>query len=161
MKFKKFLNEKYFARLFDYEIFINPTSSDIKDLKKAGTEYVRFLVDPKKKVVYMWDEDLIHADVIQKLFNRDFYDSLTDYLPGTAALKRGKPFMIGSDEIEASFTYYTSRRSRKFLDGWYWLYKNPNKINWANKYVDIKGWIPEFQRLYDNYLKYKEKENEI
>lgn len=53
-----------------YEIFLNPTSSELRDIEQDSVysyEGVRFLADPKEKYVYVWSSSVLHHTVFEKL----------------------------------------------------------------------------------------------
>lgn len=70
MKFERYLNEKFFSGFKQYgdevEVFINPSSKEIKEIKDASSRgTIRFFANMKEKKVYMWNGDnAIHQDVV-------------------------------------------------------------------------------------------------
>jgi len=152
MRLEKFLTEKYYERIYDHEIFVNPTSSDIKDLKKAGVKIVRFLVDPNKKKVYVWDYSLLHVDVMERLPGVDEWDEklIMKYIPGTGEIKGNKIKMYNSDEIEYRIENVQFEKS-DLVKGWNWIWKK--NLNWVNRYVDIKAWLKVWGKRFKNAMK--------
>lgn len=83
MKFLRYLQEEYFGSLPDkvykagvaknisIEILRNPSIADMKKISKfhsrigGGDSYLRFLIDTKKKDLYIWtaNSQILHDDV--------------------------------------------------------------------------------------------------
>lgn len=113
MKFKKFIEEEYLGftiewndKETDVEVFKNPSK---KEIKECGTE-IRFIVDFKKKNLFVWDGGiLIHKEVAKFLYNEgELSSSSMDrmsfwkwYYAGIAKLAMGKlRFFRHSDWLE-------------------------------------------------------------
>ena len=112
-----------------FEIFINPTKSEMKSIKAS---YLRFVADSDNKKVYVWDGDAsIHIGVWERFKSmnkgRDFLkvSRSKDALFGICELIGSNWVMTSSDELES--------RPR---DEW-----DPEQLlqdfKWANKYINI------------------------
>jgi len=157
MKFLEYLTEKYydlvsftfFGKKESYPIFINPTSSEIKELP----DNTRFVVDSKKKEVYVWDSQMIHSYALPHLLI-DAPSSLT----GTAKKLAGKLVMIYSDQMNYMLTRADPTRAfpsdifaRKYILDRSWIWEKNNK--WANKYINIDSWINKKRDVFDKIKK--------
>jgi hypothetical protein len=72
-RFKQFLNEAFFnsvknpnAKNANTEIFVNPTSSELKDFTS-----VRWIAFPKTKNIYVSDSDLLHVDLARAAYKKE------------------------------------------------------------------------------------------
>lgn len=68
MRLQRYLNEKFYNGFMHYgteiEVFVNPSSKELKELKDNNSE-IRFLANMKEKKVYMWDGDRVtHEDAV-------------------------------------------------------------------------------------------------
>lgn len=70
MRLQRYLKEKFYDAFKKWgdevEIFMNPNSKEIKEIKSAsGLGTIRFFANMKEKKVYMWNGDnAIHQDVV-------------------------------------------------------------------------------------------------
>jgi hypothetical protein len=69
MRLQRYLNEKYFGtvRTFtppagDYEIFVNPSKKEMREATDEDGGY-RYIIDFKRKKVWMWNANAIHMDI--------------------------------------------------------------------------------------------------
>jgi len=69
-----------------FEIFENPTSSELKNLPLE----VRFIIDDKNKKIYVWDSDFLHYVVARKLDIPYMNIDKPDYLFGLTVNYQGK-----------------------------------------------------------------------
>jgi len=77
MNFLKYLNEVWDSTVkidwgkgkpILFDIYTNPSSSDYTELrKKTHSDEVRFVIDRKKSVVYVWNDNALHYQVMRKL----------------------------------------------------------------------------------------------
>jgi len=77
MRLLKYLVEKWQFTLKDkwtkmpIEVFANPTKSDYKDVLGTTVGFnkdkFRFVADPNKKLLYIFDPDALHADIVSKI----------------------------------------------------------------------------------------------
>lgn len=83
------------------DIFVNPTSFDIIDLRRVTTHYVRFIADSKDKKLYIWNgEAALHAQVAKHLGILPRIESIPDKtLIGVADIKGGKLVARYSDYL--------------------------------------------------------------
>jgi len=142
MRFLKYLNEKFFERMKNkytggsFEIFVNPTKSEMKSIK---ADYLRFMADSSNKKLYVWDGDAsIHIDVWNRYEKikkgRDFFkvSRNNEILFGVCELIGGNWVMNGSDELES--------RQR---DEW-----GPEQLlqdfKWVNKYINVDKFLEEY-----------------
>jgi hypothetical protein len=106
-----------------YEIFVNPTQKDIKDLNKAGIGYVRFLIDLHDKKVYIWDGDELHQDVSRKI-------KKPYRLKGTKGYAWGSGYLVKGSKIR--FSNYSTDRL------FYGDAKEIKNTDWLSKYfIDL------------------------
>jgi len=156
MKFLEYLEEKYYDLITNpalvqyfggkkegYPVFVNPTSSEIKELP----DKVRFVADSKKKDVYVWDAEVIHSYALPNILI-DPPSSLT----GTARKIGGKLSMFYSDQLDYVLAVASpSSRAHEFqyLLRRSWIWEKDNK--WVNKYVDITQWLkrttPKYEKI--------------
>lgn len=120
----------------DFTIYVNPTSSDYKELSKAGVKFVRFVADSKSQKVYVVDDKtLLHYD-LEKFAH---VDPSGIVLEGYAALYNGKIVMSHSDSLRIENLYDPYE-----LTGYYqtWIVKLATaNWSWCNKYVDVSEFI--------------------
>ena len=69
MKLEQFLIERFAnatrtSQGKHIELFINPSTQELKDLKKANPYGFRFIADMQLKKVFVWSNELIHGDAI-------------------------------------------------------------------------------------------------
>jgi hypothetical protein len=96
MRLLNYLNEVYLNRVGIYEIFKNP---DRKEIQSINHNYIRYIADFKENDLYVWDNELIHYEVIERVpeiyisWDYDNIDSISNqyYSYGEAkVLKNGK-----------------------------------------------------------------------
>jgi len=153
MRLSRYLTEKYFGRIESEEVFVNPTSSDIKELKKAGSSVIRFLADPAKKNVFAWPGRLIHADVMGDLDIKHLgwtTQNVVHYITGTADIVGGKLVMTDSDEIDTRLEDIVRDRgydkSKEMINSWRWIWEGD--IKWVSRYVDMKDWLKRSGKIF-------------
>lgn len=72
MKFERYLKEEYHdsykvsGMIFD--VYKNPTKSELSELKKFGMRGYRFVVDAKNKDFYIFDSELTHSYALEHIF---------------------------------------------------------------------------------------------
>jgi hypothetical protein len=130
-------------------IFINPTSSDFKELYQNDTSHrVRFIIDNLSKTVYTWSAyHVLHGTVAQKynLMNR-YKNSDPNLIMGVGDLKGGKVYMTGSDSLESNIF---SIKQNLFKDKTKQFLIELININWSwvNKYVDLSYIINQIKNV--------------
>lgn len=80
MKFKEYLDEEYYGRGGNYEVFKNPSKKEIIECSrtsKSAHGFVRFLLTKDGKDLYVASAALIHQ-WMAKVIDREEY---TDYSP--------------------------------------------------------------------------------
>jgi hypothetical protein len=123
MRLKKYLKEKYIGsylpagETFEDErlaIYVNPDARDMQQFKLNG---MRFIADPNKKNLYVWDEEVeIHSFMLKHLIKKGLIPITERYLAGT--------LMVGSCEVRGSKMVITDTFGDKKLDdSWAWLDK--------------------------------------
>uniref|UniRef100_A0A6M3K3V2 Uncharacterized protein n=1 Tax=viral metagenome TaxID=1070528 RepID=A0A6M3K3V2_9ZZZZ len=139
MRLYRFLNEKYFGRKMDTEVFINPT---IKEIMGIGSNDIRFVADNKKKKFYIWDAyKNIHVSIWDNVIgdsNREFNDKTL--FTGIAKLKGGKMHMHMSDELE----HDKNTTERSVIQSLF-----ENDWDWVDKYIiDFSIYIKKMRESY-------------
>jgi hypothetical protein len=73
MKFLQYIQEEYFTRLSNYEIFKNPSQKEVSNLYNKS-QSIRALVDFDNRVCFMFDSDLLHQSAIKQI-SKEYNDS--------------------------------------------------------------------------------------
>jgi len=139
MRLYKFLNEKYFGRKGDCEVFVNPT---IKEIIEINSNEIRFVADNKKKKFYIWDANLeIHVGIWDNVIgdsNREFNDKTL--FTGITKVKDGKLHIKRSDELE----YSKKTVERSVIQSLF-----ENDWDWVDKYIiDFSRYIKKMRESY-------------
>lgn len=72
-----------------YEIFVNPTREELKDLTKDSKyKMVRFIIDTSKKKLYVFDAHLLHHYAAREINIPLKYEER--YIPGMGKYHNGK-----------------------------------------------------------------------
>lgn len=126
------------------DIYVNPSSSDILELKKSTSYYVRFIADSKSKRLYVWNgESLLHSQVAKHLSLDRRINSIPDQtLIGTADIRSGKLYARYSDYLYGMLKDLNSYKSdatpgsyiQKQLDYFSTL---KDEFSWVTRYMDI------------------------
>ena len=133
-------------------LFVNPTSTDFKDLfKNVKSSSVRFIADNNNKKVYVWDSYLaIHSRILDELSLYSRYTRRNDsdlFISGVGQLIGGKVVMFNSDVLEADIRSVLNgspsekREMKNFLK----LLIETN-WSWLNKYVDCSKYFDKIRR---------------
>ncbi len=123
MRFQLYLQEKYIgsytqeAEYFDENrlgIYVNPTQDDMKMFRLNG---MRFVADPFKKNLYVWDEEVeIHARMMAYLMKKGLMPNKDKSMSG--------PFLTGYCQVEGSKMIITDTFMKDISgDEWKWLDK--------------------------------------
>jgi len=119
MKLKELLEEwkatiKYFK--WSYDIFVNPDSKEMRELKKEGD--VRWIIDFKKKNIYVFSSELVHDLAAEELgIPYNFNQEVKGYNFG------------GASDIENGKIIYTVSGGAKGF-----------KQKWLQKYFKVIEW---------------------
>lgn len=62
MKFINYLNEEYYKRFKNTEIYVNPSRKELLSAFGKGAA-LRWMSNWKKKLIYVWNADYIHLEV--------------------------------------------------------------------------------------------------
>lgn len=133
-----------FKSEFPIDIYVNPSSSDLIELKKSTTYYVRFIADSRNKKLYVWNgETLLHAQVARHLNLNRRIESIPDQtLIGTADIRSGRLYARYSDYLysmlkdlnryksDATPGSYIQKQLNYFLT-------LKDEFNWMIHYMDI------------------------
>lgn len=79
MKFKQYLEEEYYARGGNYEVFKNPSKKEIIGCAKASKlakDYVRFLLTKDGKDLYVASAALLHQWIATVIDREEDFDSV-------------------------------------------------------------------------------------
>jgi hypothetical protein len=107
------------------EIFSNPTFSELRDIG----EEVRFIADPKKKIVYAWHPDALHDDACPRLGYGSQWERKV-LLPGLASQDGTQYIAHTSESLEFLNTRHEENRefAQTILKAdW----------SWVNRYISI------------------------
>jgi hypothetical protein len=119
MRLKKYLEEEYFSRSHRWEIFKNPSNSELSKLfiesnKLSGHNSLRFLLTMDKETLYAFPAGMLHGNaalVIDEINSTDIGRDYEDhYYPLEGKMKEGiilmKPSMLLtlSDDQEEELT---------------------------------------------------------
>uniref|UniRef100_A0A6M3JMI6 Uncharacterized protein n=1 Tax=viral metagenome TaxID=1070528 RepID=A0A6M3JMI6_9ZZZZ len=127
MRLEKYITEKYHTAFnIDgkyIEIFVNPTSKDIRDIK---SDEIRFIAISNIKKVYVWNADkLIHLRMWERLDFKGSPYGDRNVCMGVIGKKESKWKMIYSDSEKR---YWDKKEER---------YK---EFKWLEKYFNISDW---------------------
>lgn len=161
-----------------FDVYINPSSSDYLELNKNKIKSVRFIVDSSSRKVYISDADnSLHREMLNKIggsiasdlvnMNYNNFQIGKFHLTGVAEIQGNKSVMNRSDVIEYFWRMidWNKPDSPKTQQG----YKNIGQILsmdwlWVNKYVHIEKYMnvvksdyERLQRTINQYYKYTEK----
>jgi len=144
MRLLKYLNEKWIHSFKDkspiagretfVEVFENPSSKEFRDAANSTTwdkirgNFVRFFVDMKKKKVYIWHPEAVHADTWKQIGDGRHVADET-ILAGSAKKVGGKWKMVDSD--------MGVRRNLLGFDIEDW--------EWANKWINVTDYLEDFK----------------
>ncbi len=125
MRLKNYLKEKYigsYTKVKEYfederlAVYVNPDARDMQQFKLNG---MRFIADPNKRNLYVWDEEIeIHASMLKYLIGKGLIPITEKYLSGS--------LLIGSCEVRGSKMIITDIFGNEKLDdsdSWVWLDK--------------------------------------
>lgn len=125
-------------------IYLNPTSSDYKEIyKDGGHTRIKFIGVNRTKKVYAWDAwYAIHDDVAKHLSLGSNWTSDPEVFAGTATISGGKATMGATDRFDI---FKDARNAIKAGDD-AWVVDelaNQLRINWSwlDKYVDCSKYI--------------------
>ena len=136
MGFKKFGSVR--------DVFVNPTKQELKEL---GNIY-RFIADAKHKKLYVFDHNLFHVDV---------WERLKVELKDPRSLYQAYDMFGGAIESNRVFNWGFNDRYYDYEVIEYWL-EEPTLFKWTKKWVDIDVWMKkndhkmkEFVKEYTDY----------
>jgi hypothetical protein len=74
MKFIDYLNEEYLTRHGDFEIFINPTSKELKEVQGNDQLFVgvRFIADKSTNKIFVSGLTFYHTDFLEYLVHKKY-----------------------------------------------------------------------------------------
>jgi hypothetical protein len=79
MRFEKYLEEEYFGRAEEFEIFMNPSNKEILTCwNKNNSRAIRALADFGNNVLFVFESDLLHQVAIKQIV-KDYKKSGTFY----------------------------------------------------------------------------------
>lgn len=118
----------------DYEIFVNPTHSEMKEFGKEG---FRFLADAKEKKLYIFNVYILHQMVVNDIWpDKDLY-TMPWMLPGITQGFPPKLEQLSSLTDGAKKVY-----SKKYYEG-----IKKYEWDWLNRYFDISELDKEIKGL--------------
>lgn len=107
-----------------FEVFKNPTPKEITSLASEGKVAfgVRYILDFKNNFIYVWDDDLLHADVARNLkipygmnspykgyvFGQGFYNKKINKIISSFTILRPKDGAPKKKEVEKAFGKWLS-----------------------------------------------------
>ncbi len=116
------------------EIFVNPTSREIREIKKVSRGNLRFIADKKNKKVYIFPVRSLHKTTWDYHIAPETKDSRKMYADGTlfgGALDDGRVVNWG---------FQDNLYKPDILAEWI---LNPEEWKFASKWFDIQGWIED------------------
>lgn len=119
-----------------YTVYVNPTSTDCKELSKSQSITQRFIADDGSQKVYVVDDRAILHFELEKLINVNVRGMVIE---GYSALRGGKLVMTYSDSLKLENLYISQELSSDYKQ---WIKKlaTTNWI-WCNRYVDVSEFI--------------------
>jgi len=130
MKFLNYLQEEYIDLYKNWsggvEVYINPTTDDLKELRKA--DELRFTAEASTKNLFVWDASRCnHADMMDYLVKRKHVKSCNPrialnpkFFNGRAEILGKKLSIVDSDD----FIFFTVVQLKGKLEkDWEWLLK--------------------------------------
>ena len=125
MKLKEFIKEEFADGIKDshgryFEVFINPSQSELFSLNKKYGISLRFIIDKKYKRVYVFPAELLHNYVATKyhLPYHERFKPNTPYIYGQGTFQDGK--------ISVSDSYFDEEIKEKF--------DKAKKTPWAKRF---------------------------
>lgn len=164
MKFQRYLQEEYVDTVvykqYQSELFVNPSRSELTDLKDASPGGYRFVVDTKYKKIYMVSSEILHEDLFEikpnLLPNFDFADYYTKGLNTdrvfTGSGEWGKKIISDSWSIHGDIQRYAG--NDKTVKKMTKLYNTD--MTWINRYIpqkDIKEIIDKLIKRIESFPK--------
>lgn len=126
------------------DIYSNPSISDLIELKRQTTYYVRFIADRKNKTLYVWNGDsILHSQVAVHLGLSSRINGIPDgILLGTASIEGGKLVARYSDELYSMIKDLLAVKlevhKSSYLKKRYDYLKNLDKdFKWVSRYLDL------------------------
>jgi hypothetical protein len=144
MRLQKYLTERWVKSFKDkspiagretfVEVFENPSAKEFRDAANSTTwdkirgNFVRFYVDMKKKRVYIWHPEAVHADAWRQ-FGDGRPPADSTLLGGAAKKVSGKWKMVDSDMgVKRNLLDYD-------IEDW----------EWANKWINVTDYLEDFK----------------
>jgi len=126
MKFREYINEKYWKRIDNVEVFINPSWKELMEISNKGKDNIRFSAYCDKKEVYVWNAILLLHQEVEDKTGYEHYDDNENLIAGIAK-KKGNIFeMHRSDQLEDIGNNMLKSIINK---NWNWIKKNKIDIN--------------------------------
>ena len=125
MRFFRYLNEDYLCRIespYDgdsFEVFVNPSSKELRDASNNGKDEVRFLADFQYKKLYIWHSDYTHADFLIDLPRKYKIGDPEKVSMGLAALRGNKLEFTQPDGEAQVRGQIWPRMNDKWLSKWF------------------------------------------
>lgn len=125
------------------EVFLNPSRAEILGSKNAVYNNVRFLADPKRKEIYLWDSKILHSIVCKELGIN--YISAEDYFfKGVGEWEGNKIIARVGNSYQDISKENMLRLSEEVLSGDY---------DWLSRYlfdmINMKESAKTFLKLFD------------
>lgn len=126
------------------DIYSNPSTSDLVELRKQTIYDVRFIADGKSKTLYIWNgEAILHSQAAKHLGLSNRIAGIPDnILLGTASISGGKLVARYSDNlymmIKDLLAFKSEINKNSYLRKRYDYLKNLGKnFNWISRYMDL------------------------
>lgn len=128
MRLRQYINEEYFGRTKNTEVFRNPGRKELKRFKE-----VKFLLDSDTKNIYVWNASSIHWNVWDNVIktetgdSRDYMKALLHMFPGSGIVKGNKIEITESEIFNIYFIYGEKfdEKTSKYIK---------QKFSWAKKF---------------------------
>jgi len=136
MKFERYLHEQYYDALqigsHTFEIFINPSKKEIKEVSNYSGRGYRFIIDFKQKKFYVW-ADVIFHEVVMDFMKEQGNKQIPDFQQYWYKGKMNDTIFTGSSDV---YGYHS--------DHMYTLKKNGDlekllklDMSWLSRYIDV------------------------
>jgi hypothetical protein len=141
ISYKEFLQEKYFnsfkvsqyGRSRVYDVFTNPSSKEVKELKtEEGGAGVRYVIDFKEKKLYMWHASAIHGEMFDFLKIK-MSKMMSEYGDRYLAVSED----AGTRAPESHITLYSMVSNKQEIVQEF--YNQLDSKSWVGKHADVKA----------------------
>ena len=137
MRLKHYINEEWAKNRGGekFEILLNPSKKEMRDLTTHNSSKLRFILDNENKDYWVWKASKgTHYDIWRQVSTmskgRDYFEMVYGILPGICDLNGGKWVMIDCDKID-----YGDDITVDVLQEYY------DKSKWVNRYIKVDDYF--------------------